>query len=76
MTLTMERYRKRCPKCGSPETRLAYCPPLPVAFLFDALERLERHPDDDCTPGEDEHFHRHCEKCGYRWKTSDVLGSA
>lgn len=70
----MERYRKRCPKCGSPDTQLAHCPPLPIHFLFDELERFERHPDDNCVPNEDEHFHRHCEKCGYRWKTFDVLG--
>lgn len=47
-----------CPKCGSPETTLAFQPARPAC-------------PEGCCASRDA-FRRACRACGYRWRTHDV----
>jgi hypothetical protein len=53
-----------CPKCGHTDVSLSY-------------ERV-CHGWSKCPHwgGQQEHFHRSCRRCSYRWATDDVLGGA
>lgn len=51
-----------CAKCGNDGVSLHYC------------QGGGWHGTDDmCRYGEPEHFHRNCLRCGYWWRTNDVI---
>lgn len=59
-----------CPKCACADTSLAYCD---GCALRPSSSFTGRYVDDRCQDGDPEHFHRCCRRCGYRWRTDDVI---
>ena len=53
-----------CPKCGGGGTSMAYC---------DSCHGSVRYDRALCSHGDPEHFHHHCVRCGFRWRTDDVI---
>ena len=50
-----------CPKCGHDGVGLEYCRGGKI------------HGADVCFWTEPEHFHRQCLRCGFWWRTNDVI---
>lgn len=60
-----------CPRCGSPDTTLIYFPDN-----FGCRSRLSTWKYCMSRTPDGEHFHRECRRCGYHWRTDDVLDAA
>jgi predicted nucleic-acid-binding Zn-ribbon protein len=53
-----------CPKCLGDDVSLRYC---------DSCRHKLHSRFDLCRHGDPEHFHRTCRRCGYEWRTDDLL---
>lgn len=51
-----------CPKCGNDNVAIRHCFGGEGSFT----------KDDRCRLGEPQHFHRHCGRCSYRWRTNET----
>lgn len=51
-----------CPKCGHDNVSIRHCFGGEGSFM----------PDDRCRLGDPQHFHRHCGRCSYRWRTNET----
>lgn len=59
-----------CRKCGGNEVSVRYCDGCDLRATTSVLSK---YPDDKCAHGDPEHMHRACRRCGYRWRTDDVI---
>lgn len=59
---------QQCPKCGHDGVDMEYC-------LGGRGAGSRNRGLDLCMWGDPEHFHRNCLRCGFWWRTDDVIES-